>query len=311
MRGKRPEHPRGKGVCDHNQQVSSMNTDLAASVPEFSLIVATKDRTEQVAKFLRSLDAQSFRSFELIVSDQNTDDRLEPILAPYRERFPVHYVRSSGGVSRGRNAGLALATGRLMAFPDDDCWYPPKLLETVRRLFEEHPEWDVVSGRSVDDDMRDTQGRWLDRVVYASRSNVLRMGISYTIFARATAAAAAGQFDETLGVGAGTPWGSGEETDFLLSAIENGQTVIYTPEIHVHHVEKITDYSKRARDRQFAYARGLGRVLSKHGYSLIEAFHHFARPLAGSALFLFRGQVDRSLYYLRVFTGRGLGWTSR
>ena len=223
-----------------------------------------------------------------------------PVLAPFRQRFPLRHIRSSGGASRGRNAGLPLATGRYVGFPDDDCWYPPDLLATVARLFRDHSDWHIVCGRSVDDAMRNTQGRWLDDVTQANRRNVLRIGIEYTIFARAAALAAAGPFDEALGVGAGTPWGSGEATDFLLSAIEARQTVVYTPEIYVHHPEKVADYSRSARDRQFGYARGFGRVLSKHGYSLLEAFQHLARPLAGSALFLARAQPDRSLYHLRV-----------
>ena len=288
-----------------------MTDQNVLSQPPFSLVLSTKDRTTELRAFLESLDRQSARDFELIVSDQNTDNRLEAVLTPFRDRFALKYVRSSGGISRGRNVGLPLATGRLVAFPDDDCWYPPNLLATVQRLLEEHPEWDVVSGRSVDDAMRDTQGRWLNSTVQANRHNVLRMGISYTIFARAEAVKAAGPFDESLGVGAGTPWGSGEETDFLLRAIAADKTVIYTPEIFVHHKEKVVDYSRRARDRQFAYSRGLGRVLGKHKYSVVEAFHHFARPLAGSALFLTRGQGDRSLYYLRVLLGRGLGWIDR
>lgn len=288
-----------------------MTSAPSPSTPTFSLVMSTKDRTRDVADFLASLGAQSLRSFELIVSDQNADDRLEPILAPYRERFPIRYVRSSGGISRGRNAGLPLVTGRFVAFPDDDCRYPPDVLATVARLFEENPDWDVASGRSVDAAMRDTQGRWPLHPVRADRGNVLRMGISYTIFARAEAVTAAGPFDELLGVGAGTPWGSGEETDFLLRALATGSEVVYTPEIHVYHAEKITEYTKRARDRQFAYSRGLGRVLGKHRYSPVEAFRHFARPLGGAALFLARGQTDRSLYHLRVFVGRGLGFIGR
>jgi glycosyltransferase involved in cell wall biosynthesis len=285
-----------------------MNPDYSEAIPEFSLIVTTKDRTDELAELLGSLDRQKLRSFELIVSDQNGDDRLLPVLAPFRDRFPLRHIRSSGGASRGRNAGLPFATGRCVGFPDDDCWYPPDLLATVSLLFRDHPDWHIVCGRSVDDAMRDTQGRWFDQVTHANRSNILRMGIEYTIFARATALAAAGPFDEELGVGAGTPWGSGEATDLLLSAIEARQNVVYTPEIYVHHPEKVVDYSRRARDRQFAYARGLGRVLGKHGYSLLEAFHHFARPLVGSALFLARAQTDRSLFHLRVFAGLGLGW---
>ena len=283
-------------------------TEISEPTPEFSLIVTTKDRTRELADLLQSLVRQRLRSFELIVSDQNADDRLLPVLAPFRPHLQLRHIRSSGGASRGRNAGLPLATGRYVGFPDDDCWYPPDLLTTVRRVFGDHPGWHIVCGRSVDHAMRNTQGRWFDSVTQATRRNVLRIGIEYTIFARSAALAAAGAFDETLGVGAGTPWGSGEATDFLLSAIEARQTVVYTPEIYVHHPEKVADYSRRARDRQFAYARGFGRVLSKHGYSLLEAFQHLARPLAGSALSLARAQPERSLYHLRVFTGRGLGW---
>ena len=270
--------------------------------------MTTKDRTRELAKLLQSLDRQHLRSFELIVSDQNADDRLLPVLTPFLQQFRLRHIRSSGGASRGRNAGLPLATGRYVGFPDDDCWYPPDLLATVGRLFRDYPEWHIVCGRSVDEDMRNTQGRWLENVTPANRRNVLRIGIEYTVFARSAAVAAAGSFDEAIGVGAGTPWGSGEITDFLLSAIKARQTVIYTPEIYVHHPEKVADYSRRARDRQFAYARGIGRVLGKHGYSLLEAFQHFARPLAGSALSLGRAQPERSLYHLRVFAGRGLGW---
>jgi glycosyltransferase involved in cell wall biosynthesis len=281
---------------------------VSTVAPLFSLVMSTKDRTAELSRFLHSLDAQSERGFELIVSDQNADDRLAAILRPFQDRFPLRRIRSGGGISRGRNAGLPLATGRFVAFPDDDCWYPADLLATARRLLDANPHWDVISGRSVDDAMRDTQGRWLDRVVVADRRNVLRMGISYTIFARSEAVAAAGPFDELLGVGAGTPWGSGEETDFLLRAIACGKTVVYTPELHVHHAEKVVEYSRRARDRQYAYARGLGRVLAKHRYSPAEAFSHFARPLGGAVLFLARGQAARSLYYLRILAGRGLGW---
>jgi glycosyltransferase involved in cell wall biosynthesis len=284
------------------------DNESSEQTPEFSLIVTTKDRTRELADLLRSLDRQRFRSFELIVSDQNADDRLVPVLAPFRQQFPLRHIRSAGGASRGRNAGLPLARGRYAGFPDDDCWYPPDLLAIVSRVFRDHPGWDIVCGRSVDADMRDTQGRWFADVTRANRRNVLRIGIEYTIFARSSALAAAGPFDEALGVGAGTPWGSGEATDFLLSAVEARQTVIYTPEIYVHHPEKVADYSRRARDRHFAYARGFGRVLGKHGYSLLEAFHHFARPRAGSVFFLARAQPERSLSHLRVFAGRSLGW---
>ena len=56
---------------------------MAGSI-KFSLILATVDRVTELERFLDSLDRQTFRDFELFVVDQNTDDRLVPILASYR-----------------------------------------------------------------------------------------------------------------------------------------------------------------------------------------------------------------------------------
>jgi hypothetical protein len=61
------------------------DTESSERTPEFSLIVTTKDRTRELANLLRSLDCKRLRSFELIVSDQNADDRLLPVLAPFRQ----------------------------------------------------------------------------------------------------------------------------------------------------------------------------------------------------------------------------------
>ncbi len=47
----------------------------------FSLIVATLGRTDELIAFLESLVAQSERNFEVIVVDQNPDERLEPVIA--------------------------------------------------------------------------------------------------------------------------------------------------------------------------------------------------------------------------------------
>lgn len=275
---------------------------------DFSLILSTKDRVEDLARFLERLSHQTHRSFELIISDQNVDGKINSIVDQYSTLFSIRYIRSAGGISRGRNAGIPFASGRFIAFPDDDCRYPDELLSTVYTLMDMHPEWDVLTGRSVNDAMQDTQGRWYDREVVGSRKNIFNIGISYTIFARAEVVSQVGHFDDSLGVGAGTPWGSGEETDFLLRVLNAGKTIQYLPEIRALHSEKVVDYSIASRNRQFQYARGMGHVLRKHRFSYRECAPHFFRPLLASALFLCMGQASRSLYYARIFWGRACGW---
>ena len=45
----------------------------------FSLIMATLGRTDEPRRFLDSLESQTFRDFELILADQNDDDRIAPM----------------------------------------------------------------------------------------------------------------------------------------------------------------------------------------------------------------------------------------
>src|SRR5271168_3016732 len=96
----------------------------------FSLIVATIGRTEEFGFLLQSLAEQTFRDFELIVVDQNSDDRLIPFLEHWNGTVAglantpgslsaIIHLRCAPGVSRARNLGLQYCTGEILAFPDD------------------------------------------------------------------------------------------------------------------------------------------------------------------------------------------------
>ena len=173
-----------------------------------SLILATKGRVEEFAKCVHSLSRQTGAEVELIVVDQNRDDRLQPILAALP--FPVLHLRSEPGLSRARNAGLTAATGDIVAFPDDDCWYPDDLLSRVADFFAKNPAADGLTGRSEDGEGKASGGSFSMQPSPVTVRDVWKMGISYTIFLRAAVCAAVGPFDEELGVGAGTRFGSGK-----------------------------------------------------------------------------------------------------
>jgi glycosyltransferase involved in cell wall biosynthesis len=275
-----------------------------------SLILATVCRTWEVARFLDSLVRQSYRDWELVVVDQNPDARLKPILDAYVGCVgPIYHLRAERGLSRARNVGLGHIAGDIVGFPDDDCWYPPDLLERVVGFFELEQGTAGLCGRASDEHGRSVMGRWAPSAGPIGLSNVWYTGVSFTIFLRTEAVSAVGPFDERLGVGSGTCWGSGEETDYLIRAIKLGFKLWYDPTIAVYHPEpfEYLPLSQLAR-RSYRYARGMGFVIGKNAYPLWRAARLVARPLGGVAVYCALGRFRKAGISLATFAGRFLGW---
>jgi len=276
----------------------------------YSILLATCGRTQELHQLFRSLLAQTWRDFEVIVIDQNPDDRLLEVLEPYAGQLTLRYLRSAPGHSRAFNAGLARITGDIIAFPDDDCWYDPDLLERVERLFRENPGWNGITGREIVPPGFSSGGRWDSRPGLMTRWNVWRRAITFSIFLRRSAVEGA-WFDESLGVGAGSPWGAGEETDYLLRAIERGHSIYYDPSLGVWHRGRSGPYSPQVFAKARHYGMGIGRVLRKHRYPLHFVAYHLVRPFGGALLYLSEGQPQRARYHWSIFSGRVNGWIAR
>ena len=125
----------------------------------FSLIVATLNRVTELDRFLVSLEEQSYRDFEVVVVDQNPDDRLVPMLALH-PRLAIRHLRSERGLARARNVGLRAARGDIIAVPDDDCWYSEDCLMRVSEWFERFPEYSLLSTCSRDEAGVEVASRW-------------------------------------------------------------------------------------------------------------------------------------------------------
>jgi Glycosyltransferases, probably involved in cell wall biogenesis len=92
---------------------------------KFSLIMATYGRSNEIENFLISLKNQTYKNFELIVIDQNDDDKAYKIIKKFQNDINIIYLKVSfKGLSKARNYGLNYASGQIIAFPDDDCEYP-------------------------------------------------------------------------------------------------------------------------------------------------------------------------------------------
>lgn len=278
---------------------------------KFSLILATIGRSTEVEAFLRSLDAQTYRDIQLIVVDQNRDERVEHLLSLYAKEFEVRYVRSAPGLSHARNVGLGYVTGSVVAFPDDDCWYAPTLLQQVHDELSRDSTVDGVTGRSVDENFLESGGSFSKVGSMVDIYRVWSQAISYTIFLkRHVCEAVAGGFDETLGVGANTLFGSGEETDYLIRAMRSGQRFRYVPEITVFHPNKASQLDVQMIGKAMKYGCGMGRVLAKHGYPLHYRVEMLLRPVLGCLLAALQLRPTLSRFRWATAVGRFRGMVS-
>ena len=118
----------------------------------FSVIIPLYNKAPYVEKAIRSVAAQTFREFELIVIDDGSTDIAAP--QPPKGGAGLTYSdieqlidgkgilikQKNSGVSTARNNGVALASYPYICFLDADDWWAPTFLEEMKALIEEFPE---------------------------------------------------------------------------------------------------------------------------------------------------------------------------
>jgi glycosyltransferase involved in cell wall biosynthesis len=103
-----------------------------------------------VGDAVRSVLAQSFSDFELLIVDDLSPDRSSAICEAFHDpRIRIIRHRENRGLAGARNTGIRHARGELLAFLDsDDSWAPEKLALHVQHL-RARPEVGVSFSRSA------------------------------------------------------------------------------------------------------------------------------------------------------------------
>lgn len=277
-----------------------------------SLVVSTCGRTTTLEDLFKSLDLQTHKNFEVIIVDQNDDDRLDSLFKRSKWPFPLRHIHTPAerGLSRGRNVGWKKAQGSVVLFPDDDCWYPSWFISHALDLLATKGS-DLVSGRAADQDGNSINGRYETKAQAIDRANVWTTGIEWTIvFKRSTLVAVDG-FDPEIGIGASTPWQSCEGQDIVLRALAKGLKAYFDPSLYGYHAKFAVEKEANSTGKGRRYGRGLGYVLRRHGYGLWSALNWIARPAVKSALSLAEGKLSAFQYYRNTAIGRFEGWSGR
>jgi glycosyltransferase involved in cell wall biosynthesis len=120
------------------------------SLYDISVVVPTHNRRQLLAKTLESLRAQRAPSvrYEVLVVDNNSSDDTRSLVDGFMQRWTaVRYLfEARPGASSARNAGIAAAIARIVAFIDDDVEADPTWIMNIKRAFDDYPDIDCAGG---------------------------------------------------------------------------------------------------------------------------------------------------------------------
>lgn len=297
------EHLAADGLASFAEQDGTAaprcQLDLTGDGPLVTVVIPTRNRTDQLSRCLDSLRQLRYRNFEVVVvdnapSDERTRDLVESIGG---EDTRIRYVREPRpGASRARNIGMQQGRGEIVAFTDDDVWVDPLWLDAIISGFDD-PSVETVGGLTVPSSL-DTpaqhafelyggMARGYRRRVYDLRQNrgdTLLYPYTPGIFGASNNAAfrresflRRGGFD--LALGPATPAYSAEDLDAFLTVILDGKTIVYEPRAIVRH-----EHRREFSDlywQVFTYSAGSSALLTKWACTRRSVAAELARRLPG------------------------------
>ena len=124
--------------------------------PLVTVVMPTWNRLPFVEEAVRSVIAQTYRHWELIVVDDgSTDGTADRLQALGERRLKVISRPHAGHLGELRNRGAAAGSGELIAFLDsDDVWFPQKLEVQINALRESGAGWCYSRFEVMDADCR-------------------------------------------------------------------------------------------------------------------------------------------------------------
>lgn len=275
---------------------------------KFSIVINTFNRAHTLPKALNSLQWLRYENFEVIVVNGPSTDNTEVVMQPYLQR--VKYGRCpDANLSMSRNIGIAMASGDIVCFMDDDAVPEPDWLNQLATGYTEHDVAGVggfirdhtgylfqckvvVCDRYGNNENFDS----IDAAQLGSEPKPFRfIGLTGTNLSfRRDALLAIGGFDEEFVYFL-------DETDVIVRLIDAGYRVELVPNAEIHH--KFADSDLRTTDRVpksiYSSARSKAYFCIRHGApatSLDAVMRHLIQYQKGLKLdyrwYLENGKID-------------------
>jgi glycosyltransferase involved in cell wall biosynthesis len=270
---------------------------------DVSIIICTRNRGRMIVACLdaalKAMRNAPGVSSEIIVVDNGSTDDTRRLIEEWSSATNAPLLLGEEpkiGLANARNAGIALAKGKLLAFTDDDC-----------RLDENYiMEAAAIAARDTSPTLRggsvhlgdpldyaltiktDAEGStWSINANIAETPNVGHAVLGCNMVVPREIVWAVGNFDPLFGAGSSIP--GGEDTDYLFRTYLSGFTVEYVPNMRVYHHherrQKIEGYTLFMN-----YSIGNGALYAKYIFIHSDFCRQFGLDVKGALTEILSGK---------------------
>jgi GT2 family glycosyltransferase len=164
-------------------------------------------------------------------------------------------------VSAARNTLVIPEGTEWIFFCDDDGFPCDDYSEKLKKIILENPTLEILAGSIVREDNKEYYSLRHKKAgsLKNFRNTKNLMGSNFVI--KAKVFDELGRFDENFG--AGSHWGSSEETDFCWKAYFSGKNMEFFQELIVYHVPPFNESAENGFNKSFKYGVGKGALVSK------------------------------------------------
>jgi GT2 family glycosyltransferase len=191
-------------------------------LPLVTILIATKDRPDDLRRTLRHLRHQQYPEIELLIIDDGSQPRIEAVVREESPQATYIFREQSAGQSKRRSEGIQMAKGDYILQLDDDS-YPvhPDALRRAVQMMQTRPKIGILSfyifnGEQLPEDLGAVEAKYHSSFVGCGaliRSAALNQTVGYREFF-------------------GNEW---EEEELSMQVMKAGWAVYFFPDVLIHH----------------------------------------------------------------------------
>ncbi len=180
--------------------------------PELSIIIPTLNEEHYLPKLLESIKMQTYKDYEIIVSDSNSEDKTVHIAESFGAKIVSDEKKGPG---YGRNCGAKVARGKYLLFLDADVILPTKMFleDFLSEIKTKKLQLANCFHFLYPFDVKDIPADILLNLYFKARSFISPVVPGFFIFIKKDIFDNLGGFDETIAVC--------EDTEFVRRAYEH------------------------------------------------------------------------------------------